>query len=252
MNKFIQRSVYFVKRNSPTILTCIGAAGVVATGVMSVRATPRAIELLEQAEEEKGEKLTAFEVVKTAGPVYIPSLLIGASTIACIFGANVLNTRKQAALTSAYALLNQSYKEYKDKVVELYGIDANKAVLEGITKDHYKGTDISLSEDGENEKELFFDFYSLNYFEATMEDVIKAEYNLNRNLTTFGFASLGEFYDELGIPTSSHTHSIGWSMEAGAIFYGYSWVDFEHEKVELDDGLECWCLSMVHDPIDIS
>ncbi len=43
----------FLKKNAGTILTCIGAVGVVATAVMSAKATPKAIELLEKAEAEK-------------------------------------------------------------------------------------------------------------------------------------------------------------------------------------------------------
>lgn len=245
MNELVYRSTLFLKRNSATILTCIGAVGVVVTSVASVKATPKALDLLEKAREEKGEELTKIEVVKAAGSAYIPAVLIGASTIACIFGANALNKRQQAALMSAYALLDRSYSEYRNKVAELYGEDANKNVITEISKDHYEDSDIREVEDG---KELFFDFYSMQYFESTMEDVLQAEYNLNRNLTVYGFASLGEFYDELGIGSTAATRSVGWSAEAGGMFYGYSWIDFEHERVDVGDGLECWCISFAHDP----
>ena len=105
----------FLRRNSSTILTCIGAVGVVATAVMAVKATPKALELIENAKEEKGEELTKIEVVKVAGPTYIPAIVTGVATVACIFGSNVLNKRSQASLMSAYALLDNSYKEYKKK-----------------------------------------------------------------------------------------------------------------------------------------
>ena len=36
-----------LKRGSPTILTCVGAVGFVATVVMAVRATPKAVKLIE-------------------------------------------------------------------------------------------------------------------------------------------------------------------------------------------------------------
>ena len=111
----------FIKKNAPTILTCIGAAGVIVTTVMAVKETPKALSLLEDAEEEKGEELTKWEKVKIAGPVYIPSIITGAATIACIFGSNVISKRQQATLTTAYALLDNSYKEYKKKVDEVYG-----------------------------------------------------------------------------------------------------------------------------------
>lgn len=92
--------------------------------------------MLHEAKKEKGEPLTKFEVIKVAGPLYIPSILIGVSSIACIVGSNVLNKQKQAALVSAYTMLDQSYKEYKNKVIELYGDEAEKVVEEVLEKEH--------------------------------------------------------------------------------------------------------------------
>ena len=115
MNKLLRSSKLFLKRNSSTILTVVGATGVIATSVMAVKATPKALAMIEKAKEEKGEDLTKLETIKVAGPAYIPAAIAGISTIACIFGANILNKRQQAALMSAYALIDNSYKEYKNK-----------------------------------------------------------------------------------------------------------------------------------------
>lgn len=46
----------FVKRNLPTILTSVAAVGVVATGVSSAKAAPKAVKLLEKAEEESNSR----------------------------------------------------------------------------------------------------------------------------------------------------------------------------------------------------
>lgn len=116
MSNLLNKAQIFLKRNSGTILTGMGAAGVVVTSIMAVKATPKAIRILEEAKEEKGEELTVVETVRAAGPIYIPAFISGASTIACIFGANILSKRNQATLASAYAFLNNSYKEYKNKV----------------------------------------------------------------------------------------------------------------------------------------
>ena len=136
LQKLCNQSALYLKKHSSTILTCIGAMGVIGTAVTAVRATPKAIRLIEQTEYEKGEELTKLEIVKLAGPAYIPSILIGASTITCIFGANALNKRQQAALVSAYALVDNSYKEYRAKVKELFGEEADIKIREAIAKDH--------------------------------------------------------------------------------------------------------------------
>ena len=113
----------------------LGATGVIATAVMAVKRTPKALTLLESAKEEKGEELTKLEKFKIASPVYIPAMITGTATIACIFGSNIISKNQQAALMSAYALLDNSYKEYKKKTEELYGEDAGRQIREEIAKD---------------------------------------------------------------------------------------------------------------------
>lgn len=157
-----------IHKHSPTILTCLGAAGVIGTAVMAVKATPKALALLEQAEEEKGNELTTFEKIDVAVPVYIPSIIMGTATVACIFGANILNKQSQAALMSAYALLDNSYKEYMKKAEELYGESADPQIKEELAKENYvEGIVISQDE------ELFFDFKTLQYFNARMDEVVQ-------------------------------------------------------------------------------
>lgn len=244
MNNLLYRSKIFLNRNSSTILTCVGALGVIATSVMAVKATPKALILLEEAKEEKGEDLNKFEVVKVAAPVYIPSAVIGASTIACIFGANMLNKRNQAALMSAYALLDSSYRDYKNKTEELYGEEADLKIREEIAKGKYDEIDISVG----NGKQLFFDEYSGRYFESSMEDVIRAEYELNKILSNDYGVFLNEFYELLGLETTDYGNYLGWSSFELVETYWSSWVDFEHTKVIMEDGLECTIITMLMEP----
>lgn len=153
-----------------TVLTCIGAAGVVATSAMAVKATPKAIEMLKRAEEEKGDKLTKMEIVKTAAPAYIPAAVTGVATIACVFGSNVLNKHQQVAMASAYALLDRTYKAYSNKVEELYGEDSSAEIKEALAKDEYEEI---VDDERSKDKELFFDFNTLQYFEAPYDEVIQ-------------------------------------------------------------------------------
>lgn len=244
MNNLLDKSQMFLKRNSSTILTCVGAAGVIATAVTAVKATPKALRLLEQAKEEKGEELTKLEVVKIAGPAYVPSVLLGVSTLACIFGANVLNHRAQASLMSAYALADSSYKDYRKKVDELYGEEAGGQVRAEIAKDKYEVGSVDLQ--GNNR--LYYDFYSGRYFEATPVFVKNAEYELNRKMVMDECAYLNEWYYLLDMEPLEHGLDFGWSTPGNEQKYWQSWVDFKHEKVVMDDGLECIIVSFVQDP----
>lgn len=245
MEKLLHVSKRFIKRNASTILTCIGGAGVVATSVLAVKATPKALQMIDNAKEEKGEDLSKWEIVKTAGPAYIPAVLVGASSIACIFGANVLNQRQQASLMSAYALLDNSYKEYKAKVVELYGEEADSRVKEGIAKDKYTGDEV----DSDNGKVLFYDEFSGRYFNCTVADVLKAELEVNKLLSDWGGLYLNDVYDLLGIQRTDYGDHLGWSAAGMYEMYWSQWLDFTTEKFTLDDGLECYILTFGVEPI---
>ena len=246
MNKLVHRSKLFVGKNASTILTCMGGMGVITTTILAVKATPKALKLLEKAKEEKRGDLTKTEIVKTAGPSYIPAIASGAATIACIFGANILNKRQQAAIMSAYALLDNSYKEYKKKTIELYGEEANDNVIAEIAKDKYEETDLENEDDG---KVLFFDYFSERYFRSTIEDVQRAEYRINRNLVMRDYAYLNEFYEELGIDPIDSGYKYGWSSGTNYERYWQQWIDFTHKKFVTDDGLEGYIIQMQHEPI---
>lgn len=257
LERLTQQSIKFAKKNAPTILTCLGSAGVVVTSVLTAKATIKATKLLDEAEYKKGDELTTSEIVKVAGPVYLPAVLIGASTITCIFGANILNKRHQAALASAYALIDKSYNQYKNKVKELYGEEAHNKIVDAIAKDECKDVHISAGGlvsnyiqeiDDDDNPRLFYDEYSGRYFESTIEKVLLAEYHLNRNYILRGFARLNEFYEFLGLEPTDYGDAVGWDI-CGEIY----WIDFNHRKtiIEIgdeDDKIECYIIEMPYYP----
>ena len=228
---------YFLKKNSSTILTVVGATGVVATSVLSVKATPKALLLLEKAKEEKGEDLTPIEVVKAGWKPYIPAVLVGTSTIACIFGANILNTRSQASLMSAYAFLDNSYKEYRNKVNELYGEDADHKVIAKIAESNF---DEDMERD-ENEL-IFFDYQSMQFFESTMDHVMQAECAFKELLHNRGFACMNEYYELLGIRGIPEGEQLGWFDTENIGPYGDEELEFDYQKAVREDGTEFWII----------
>lgn len=217
------------------------------TTVVAVKETPKALKKIEKAEKEKGEELTTLEKVKVTTPTYIPAALIGAGTIACIIGSNVISRQQQAALMSAYALLDNSYKEYKKKLVELYGEEAHQNIVDAIAVEKAKEvgiraegcfTSCNLALDEMcGEPVLFYEEYSGRYFESTIEQVITAEYHLNRNFVLRGYTVVNELFEFLGLEPTDYGSEVGWAVEDE--FY---WIDFNHRKVVLDDGLECYII----------
>lgn len=226
-----------VQKNSSTILTCIGAAGVIATAVLTGRATIKAVRIVDESETHSKK-----EIVKTVWKEYIPAAGVGITTIACIFGANTLNKRQQAALMSAYALLDQTYKEYKSKVKEVLGEEAEQKVEDAIAEE--KVPDI-CPEEG---KLLF---YEPNYgqgFERTMLEVQDAEYRLNQKFAVEGEASLNDFFELLGLNKTDTGDLIGWSQEMAWDNYNYTWIEFEHELKKTEGGREYYQINMPFPP----
>lgn len=244
-----------LKSALPTVLSVVGVIGLAATTIMAVKSTPKAMTLIESAKTEKNNDLTRIETVKTVWKLYIPTAVIGLSTASCVIGANVLNKRQQASIASAYALVSNAYFEYKSKVKELYGKETHEKIIASIAaeKSHakpiYAGSFIANSclDFGEEEKEmLFYDAYSSRYFTSTMSRVLQAEYHLNRNYAIAGGVTVNNFYDFLGIDQIDGGDSVGWSCCDSEIL----WIDFDHKKVTLDDGLEAHIIEMIFEPIE--
>lgn len=245
VQKWVYKSKRSLSKNAPTILTVIGAVGVVATGVTAAKATPKAMKLLEAQEAEKGCELTPLEKIHIVSRYYAPAVLIGAGSIACIFGANVLNKRQQASLIGAYTLLDTTFKEHKRKVEELYGEGANANVRAGIAKDKYD----KLEFENEDDIPLFYDAYSGRYFNSKKEDVLNAMYNLNRSLYTNGGAYLNEWYEFLDIPQITAGQELGWSTGILESHHWANWIEFDEHEVITDDGLEYTIISFRYDPV---
>lgn len=254
MSNLARHTKSFLSRNASTILTIIGGVGVVGTAVLAATATPKALASVEEAKVEKGEELTKWEMVKAAGPAYIPAVAAGAGTLMCVFGANMLNKHHQAALTSAYALINESYNQYKGKLKELYGEEAHNNIIDAMAVEKAEEIrvynqsiatlcDLSI-EDGTSEPRLFYDEYANRCFESTIERVMNAEYHINRNLVLRGYVTLNEFYEFLGIAPTEYGSTVGWSVDDELY-----WIDFNHRKTLLDDDtLEVYCIETPFGP----
>lgn len=240
MNNLARHAKSFLSKNASTILTIVGGVGVVGTAVLAAKATPKALALVEEAKVEKGEELTTWETVKAAGPAYAPAVAVGVGTLMCVFGANVLNKHQQAAVTSAYALINESYNQYRGKLKELYGEEAHNKIVDAIAVEKaeevrvYNNSiatlcDLSV-EDGTSESRLFYDDFANRCFESTIERVMNAEYHINRNLVLRGYVTLNEFYEFLGLAPTEYGNTVGWSIDDDMY-----WIDFNHRKSLLDD-----------------
>lgn len=206
----------FASKRSPEILTGIGIAGMITTTILAVRATPKALELIEeQKEEESVDELSSFEVVKVAWKPYIPAMVTCVASTACLIGASSVNTKRNAALATAYKLSETALSEYREKVVETIGEKKERIVRDKVAEERVKKNPVSKNEvivTG-NGKTLCFDPISGRYFMCSIETIKKAENTLNKQMLhdISGYVSLNEFYDELGLDHTSVGNDLGWN-----------------------------------------
>lgn len=253
------KSKQYLKNYSPTILTGMAVIGFITTTVMAIKATPKAIDILKKCEDEKGEPLTKKEMIRPTLITYAPTLIVGVSTIICIISANTLNKKQQTSLISAYALLQDSFKKYKQAAKKVYGQDADIKIRAEMAEETMVYSIGAFSEictyDPRNDNSdnmLFFDFYSKRYFNAKFAAVLNAEYHINRNLALGAVVSINDFYDFIGIEPIKDGDDVGWELYYIMEKNDSQWLDFLNEPTQMEDGMECCIITPIIDPVPIS
>lgn len=222
-------------RRSPEILTGIGVAGMITTTVLAVKATPKALMLIEEEKAAKeAEKLTPAEVVKTTWKCYIPSMVTCTLSVACIIGATSTNAKRNAALAAAYKLSETAFAEYKEQVVETIGEKKEQAVKDNVAKKKIENNPVTKSEVIITElgNTLCYESLSGRYFKSEKTKIDNAKNKLNSKLISYNYVSLTEWYNELGLDGTSHSDLLGWNLDDGLVVLDYS-------SQLTDDGTPC-------------
>lgn len=233
-----------LKKHSPGILTGIGVAGLLATTVMAVDATPKALRLIEEKKQElQVEKLAIKETVKTAWKCYIPSAVTAIASVACIVGASSVNARRNAALATAYTLSETAAREYKEKVVEAIGEKKEQLVRDEVAKKQLEKNPVTKSEVVITEKgdTLCFDPWSSRYFKSDAEKLRRAINDLNYQLINDGYVTLNDFYYDIGLDETKPGETLGWDVNKGQ-------VQFRFSSQIAEDGTPCLVLEFTNPP----
>lgn len=253
--KLTKTCAKFLRKHGGTILAVAASVGVVATAIETGRATTKAQHILEVDKE-----LTKFnedEFGVTEGPptkkqivlmcwkAYVPAVILGGGTIACILGSNALNKKQIAGLTAAYMALGKTYQEYRRQVAEQIGVEEEK--------DIYKDTqDVLRPRPGRHRrrKAALLRAYLKRYFHATETELMDAFYNVNRNFALNGEVSLNDFYSFLpGLDFIPEGDMLGWCAEYLSNEWEYYWIDFNYARQTTDDGLEVYYVTAFQEPI---
>jgi hypothetical protein len=245
---------FLVDNHSPTILTGLGVAGTISTAYLTGRASFKAAEIIAKETEEynrenfgteNGHTFTEHDIgwsrkVRLVWRLYIPPIGAGMVTVASIIMANRLASTKIAALTVASAISERSLQEYKTKIAEKLTERQNTAIRDEIAQErvnnHPVNREVILTGTGEV---LCYDQHTGRYFQSTVEEIKRAENKVNHELVNFMYTSASTFYEELGLPPTSYTDSVGWNANAR--------VEVQLSSV-LQDGKPCLAIDFVNPP----
>lgn len=229
-----------LSNHSPEILTGLGIAGMITTTVLAVSATPKALDLIAEAEDEKAanehnDHLTKVEVVKAAWKPYIPAVITGVTSIACLIGASSVHSKRNAALATAYNLSATALAEYKQKVIETVGEKKEQTIREKVAKERIEKEPVNPSTIivSGNGKTRCFDTITKRRFVSDIETIKRTVNELNRRMVHGeDYISLNEFYYALDLDGVSIGDDLGWNVARGLIELDFS--------AQLDtDGVPC-------------
>lgn len=219
VKQLMKQGKQLAKKNSPTILTAVGLAGMATSTVLAVKATPKALELIDQAEYDKGEELTKTEVVKAAWKPYLPAIGLTVFSMGCIIGANSIHMRRSAVLASAYKLSQTALHEFKDKTLEVVGEKKTKEIKNAVSKEQVRKNPVNQSEVIITSKgeQLCYEPISGRYFKSDIDKIKSAVVDANMHMLNNEYISLNEFYGLLGLSYTKNGYDLGWIIHKGKI-----------------------------------
>lgn len=236
LKRTIKSAGRVLTKYSPGILTGIGITGMIGATFMAVKATPKALYLIETKKEEaEVEELTPVETIKTCWTCYIPATLTTVLSAVCLIGASTVSAKRNAALATAYSISEAALREYQEKVVEVIGEKKEKVVRDAVAKDQIERDPVTKSEVviiDSNSNTLCYEPLSGRYFKSTIDKIKKAEIKLDRQMIQEMYVSLNDFYWEIGLDGTDLGDKMGWNLSKG-------YMDLSFSSQLADDGTPC-------------
>ena len=174
---FIIKRTAKLQKHSPEILVVAGVVGTVASAVMACKATTKAGDILDEAQEKidqvhqvmndesiSDEDYTPEDSKKDLAIIYAqtglkfvklygPSIALGALSIASILGGHNILRKRNVALAAAYTALDGSFKDYRKRVIDRFGETVDRELKYNLKAK--KITESITDEDGKTKKEKF-------------------------------------------------------------------------------------------------
>jgi len=235
LTNFIRNTNKYTHRHSPVIMTGIGVLGVIATSYLAAAASfkaARAIDAKEFVEGTAGDPVQRLkERTSLVWKFYIPPVTTGVATVGAIAYASRLGSKRTAAAISAYAITEKAFGQYREKVVEEIGAHKEQVIRDDIVRDIVSAkpsTELIIAGSGEV---MCCELHTRRYFMCDMEQLRKAQNDINSMINNELYVTLDEFYDKIGLDPTAHSSELGWDSDR--------LMELEFSTVLSSDGRPC-------------
>lgn len=252
----VNRVGFKLQKKSPELLIAAGIVGGVISAVMACKATTKAGEVAEATNETLAEINDAAEkgitkagksysdedkkkdlaiaythAVMMYAKLYAPSIILGASSIACILMSHRILKKRNIAIAAAYTALDKSFKDYRGRVIERFGEQVEKELRYGVKAKEVESTVVDEKGKVKKVKEIKnvaadgwdpsqYSPYARFFDESHpmwMKDPEQARFLLralqaqaNDRLRARGHLFLNEVYEMLKFPLTDYGQNVGW------------------------------------------
>lgn len=257
----ISKTGFKFKKHSPEILVVAGTVGAVASAVLACKATFKVNDILDETketvqnihdvvdgkygdhsddytEEDAKQDLTKVYIqtgIKFA-KLYAPAVILGTLSICSILASNNILRKRNVALAAAYATIDSSFKDYRNRVISRFGEEIDRELKYNIQSK--KITETVVDEETGKEKKVkktiqvanevsgyarFFEEYTVDDNGNTVKNPYwdkTPEYNLMFLKSQQQYANdllrakkrlfLNDVYKMLGLPESKAGQIVGW------------------------------------------
>ena len=158
----------------------------------------------------------------------------GAASVAFLLGSNSVHARRNAAIATAYKLSETALTDYKKEVIETIGEEKAKLIQDKVAQKHVDEHPVSNNQViiAGSGKQLCYDGISGRYFESDIQTIRAAVNTINETMVYEMYASLGDFYNEIGLPPTTLSDELGWNLDDGQLEISYG-------SAISDDGRPC-------------
>lgn len=201
----------FAKENDSSIIAGMAIAGVVTTAIFAGKASIKANYVLKDIKKDDPAKYNSMdnkEKLKEVAPIFIPAIISGLATIACIYTSHSIDARRQVALMSAYSLSEHAMKSMEEKLSEKKVKQVKEAIFEDEVKTNPPKQE-TIVETGKG-KTKFRDGIFGGDFYSDIEHVKSVFNKYNKMLNDGDIVYANDLRWDLGLPQTDIAGIMGW------------------------------------------